>query len=248
MTSSQKKYFPGLNPIGQRLHLNDADQTTEIIGVVNHINQWGLDSDTTTELRSELYIPFMQLDDKNMSLAGSGLAVLVRSDHPSAVFDSIRQVNKQISSQQVVFGAQTMDEIIALSIADRRFSMILLGLFAALALILSAIGIYGVVSYLVGQRTREIGIRVALGAQYTDVLRIVLLEGAKMTAVGIAVGVAVSVALTRLLGNLLFGVSPTDPATLIAVSLILSAISLLACYIPARRASQLDPLAALRYE
>jgi predicted permease len=243
-----QKYFPNQNPIGQRLHINDADETTEIIGVVNHINQWGLDSDSTQELRSQLYVPFMQLDDKNMSQSGSGLGVLVRSDNPAAVFDSIRWINKQISSDQVLFSAQTMDEIIALSISDRRFSMLLLGLFAALALILSAVGIYGVVSYIVGQSTREIGIRVALGAQYSDVLSMVLLQGAKMTAVGIAIGAAVSFAVTRLLNSLLFGVSRNDPLTLAAVGIILAAVSVLACFLPARRATQLDPATILRSE
>jgi predicted permease len=243
-----QKYFPNQNPIGQRLHINDADETTEIVGVVNHVNQWGLDSDSTQELRSQLYVPFMQLDDKNMSQVGHGVGVLVRSDSPAAVFDSIRQINKQVSSEQVVFSAQTMDEIIALSISDRRFSMLLLGLFAALALILSAIGIYGVVSYIVGQSTREIGIRVALGAKQTDVFRMVLLHGAKMTAIGIAIGAAISFLVTRLLSTLLFGVSHHDPITLTAVSAILAAVSLLACFLPARRATQLDPAAVLRSE
>jgi predicted permease len=243
-----KKFFPSANPIGQRLHINDADETAEIVGVVNHVNQWGLDSDDTNALRSELYVPFMQLDDKNMSLAGNGIGVLVRSDKPANVFDSIHRINSRISNQQVVFAAQTMDEIIAISLAERRFSLILLGLFAALALLLSGIGIYGVVSYIVSQRTREIGIRLALGAQHVDLLRLVLLRGAKMTAIGIAVGVAVSFALTRLLSTLLYGVSSNDVLTLVAVALLLGAVSLAACYLPARRASQLDPASILRSE
>jgi predicted permease len=243
-----KKYFPGLNPIGQRLHINDADQTTEIVGIVNHVNQWGLDSDDTRELRSELYTPFMQLDDKTMSLGGNGVGVLVRSDNPSSVFDSIRRINAQMNNQQVVFGAQTMDEIIAVSLSQRRFSLVLLGLFAALALLLSAVGTYGVVSYIVTQRTREIGIRVALGAQQTDVLRLVLLRGAKMTALGILVGLAVSFALTRLLSTLLYGVSRYDAVTLFAVALLLAFISLAATYLPARRATRLDPASILRSE
>jgi predicted permease len=241
-----QKYFPHQNPIGQRLHINDAEETTEIIGVVNHIIQWGLDSDSKEELRSQLYVPFMQLDDKNMAQSGNGLGVLVRSDNPAAVLDSLRQVNKQISKDQVIFSAQTMDEIISLSIANRRFLMILLGLFAALAVILSATGTYGVVSYIATQSTREIGIRIALGAQYADVLRLVLSQGAKMTGVGIALGLAVSLAVTRLLSTLLFGVSNNDPLTLAAVAVLLSACSLLACYIPARRASRADPIIALR--
>ena len=243
-----QKYFPNQNPIGQRLHINDAEETTEIIGVVNHINQWGLDTDSTQELRTQLYVPFMQLDDKTIAQSGNGLGVLVRSDHPSAVLDPLRQANKQISKDQVIFSAQTMDEIIALSISDRRFSMLLLGLFAALALILSAVGIYGVVSYIVGQATREIGIRVALGAQYADVLKMVLSQGAKMTAIGIAIGTVISLLATRLLSTMLFGVSKYDPTTLIAVAAILAAVSLFACFIPARRATQLDPASILRSE
>jgi predicted permease len=243
-----KKFFPGLNPIGQRLHINDGGETTEIIGVVNHVNQWGLDTDDTQELRSELYVPFMQLDEKNMSQAGSGIGVLLRSDKPANVFDSIRRINAQMSNQQVVFAAQTMDEIIAISLAQRRFSLILLGLFAGLALLLSSVGIYGVVSYIVTQRTREIGIRVALGAQRADVLRLVLQRGAKMTAIGILVGIAVSFALTHLLSTLLYGVSPHDTVTIIVVAAILAAVSLTATYLPARRASQLDPATILHSE
>ncbi len=243
-----KKFFPDLNPLGQRLHINDAEETTEIIGVVKHINQWGLGTDDTEELRAELYVPFMQLDEKTMSQAGNGIGVLVRSDKPAKVFDSIRRINTQMSSQQVVFGAQTMSEIIAISLAQRHFSLILLSLFAALALLLSSVGIYGVVSYIVTQRSREIGIRLALGAQRADLLRLVLERGAKMTAIGILVGVAVSFALTRLLSSLLYGVSPHDIVTIIAVAAILAAVSLTATYLPARRASQLDPATILHSE
>jgi predicted permease len=243
-----KKFFPSINPIGQRLHLNESDNTTEVIGVVAHINQWGLDSDATQELRAQLYVPFMQLPDKDMAQAGSGIGVVARAGRPAQVFDSIRQASREMSADQVVYGAQTMDELIAQSLADRRFSMILLGLIAALAVLLSTVGIYGVISYIVGQRTREIGIRVALGARQVDVLRTVLLRGAQMTTIGIFIGLALSVAVTRLLATLLFGISATDPLTLAAVAALLAAVSLSATYIPARRASQLDPTTALRYE
>jgi len=242
------KYFPGTNPIGQRLHLNENNETTEIIGVVSHINQWGLDSDSTQELRAQLYVPFMQLDDENMARAGAGIGLVARAERPAQIFDSIRQVSRQMSPDQVVYAAQTMDEIIAESLADRRFSMILLGVFAALAVLLSTIGIYGVVSYIVGQRTREIGIRIALGATQADVLRTVLFQGAKMTAIGIFIGLALSIAVTRLLATLLFGVSATDPLTLAGVAALLAAVSLAATYIPARRASRVDPMISLRYE
>ena len=243
-----QKFFPNVNPIGQRLHLDDSNDATEIIGIAAHINQWGLDSDTTHELRAQLYVPFMQLDDENMSKAGSGIGVVARAASPAQIFDTIRQVNQQISSDQVVYGAQTMEEIIADSLAERRFSMILLGLFAALAVLLSTVGIYGVISYIVSQRTREIGIRVALGATRSDVLRTVLLQGTIMTAIGIAAGLALAVAVTRLLATVLFGVTATDPLTLAAVAALLTAVSLAATYIPARRASHLDPTTALRYE
>jgi len=242
------KFFPGTNAIGQRLYLNDDKQTTEIIGVVNHINQWGLDSDATQGLRAQLYVPFMQLDNDNMARAGSGIGVVVRSDKPAQVFDSIRQINRQISHEQVVFSPQTMQELIAISLADRRFSMILLGLFAALALVLSSVGIYGVISYIVSQRTREIGIRVALGAQHADILGFVLRQAAKMALIGVLAGLVFSAALTRLLSTLLFHVTPTDPLTLAAVVALLLGVSLLACYIPARRAASMDPLIAIRYE
>jgi predicted permease len=243
-----KKFFPKDNPIGQRLHLNESDETTEIIGVVAHVNQWGLDSDASQELRAQLYVPFMQLGDKNMAQAGSGIGVLARADRPAQIFDSIRQASNQMSADQVVYGAQTMDERIADSLADRRFSMILLGLFAALAVLLETVGIYGVISYIVSQRTREIGIRVALGATRGNVLRTVLFQGAKMTALGIVIGLVLSVAVTRLLATLLFGVTATDPLTLAGVAVVLGSVSLAATYIPARRASELDPTTALRYE
>jgi predicted permease len=243
-----KKFFDGQNPVGKRLHLQSTGDVAEIVGVAAHVNQWGLDSDDRETLRAQLYFPFWQLPDKTMAQSASGIGVVVRSGKPGTVFGSIREVNRQMSAGQVVFGAQTMEEIISSSLQQRRFSMILLGVFAGLAVLLSSVGIYGVVSYIVGQRTHEIGVRVALGAGRADVLRLVLTEGAKMTAAGLAVGLAASFALTRLVTNLLFGVSPTDPLTLAAVVLLLAGVSLLACYIPAWRASTVDPSITLRYE
>jgi putative ABC transport system permease protein len=155
---------------------------------------------------------------------------------------------KEMNSDQVMFGVQTMEELIAESLAARRVSMIVLGVFAALALGLASMGIYGVISYLVGQRTHEIGIRIALGAKRSDVLRMVLSEGMKMTVIGVGVGLLAAAGLTRLMANLLFGVSATDPLTFAGVAVLLTLVALAACCVPARRAMRVDPIVALRYE
>jgi ABC-type antimicrobial peptide transport system permease subunit len=148
----------------------------------------------------------------------------------------------------VVYSIQAMDKIIADSLARQRFSMILLGIFAALALALSCLGIYGVISYLVGQRTNEIGIRMALGAQRNDVLRLILGRGAKLILIGVIAGMAASLALTRLMAGLLFAVSAYDPVTFLGVACLLVLVALVASYIPARRGMRVDPIVALRYE
>lgn len=246
-----QKYFGDKNPIGQRLFLEigEGDMEAEIVGVVAHVKQWGLDTDDTESLRSQLYFPFMQLPDATMALAPMGMGAVVRSRGAvPGVFDAIRQSVQQVNSDEVVANAQTMDEIISSSIASRRFSMILLGTFAALALLLSSIGIYGVVSYLVGRQTREIGIRIALGAQRRDVLRLILGDGAKMALIGVVAGVVAALGLTRLMRSVLYGVSATDPVTFAAVVVVLTSVALAACYLPARRAMRVDPMIALRYE
>jgi putative ABC transport system permease protein len=191
----------------------------------------------------------MQLPDATIALSPMGMGAVVRSKGPQAgLFDSIRHSVQGVNREQVVAGAQTMDEIISSSIASQRFAMILLGSFALLALLLSSLGIYGVVSYLVGQQTREFGIRIALGAQRGDVLWLVLGDGAKMALVGVGVGVVAALALTRLMTSVLYGVSATDPLTFAAVVVTLTVVALAACYIPARRAMRVDPMVALRRE
>jgi ABC-type antimicrobial peptide transport system permease subunit len=152
------------------------------------------------------------------------------------------------NSQNVVFGAQTLNEVIADSLSRQRFSMILLNAFAVVALLLASVGLYGVISYLVGQRTQELGIRLALGAQRRDVLRLVLGHGMKMALGGVALGLAAALGLTRLLGQMLYGVSATDPATFTAIALLLTTVALAACFIPAWRATKVDPLVALRHD
>jgi predicted permease len=245
------QYFPNENPVGKRLFLDSlpGNQQAEIIGVVAHVNQWGLDTDDTEHLRAQLYYPFMQLPDSVMALAPFGMRVVLRSRGPEpGIVDSVRRSLQQMNSEQVIYGAQTMDEIISGSISNRWFSMILLGAFAGVALLLSSIGIYGVISYLVGQQTREIGIRMALGAQRKDVLRLILGNGARMALLGVAIGIVAALGLTRLMAKMLYGVSATDPVTFVVVAFVLVVVALAACYIPARRAMRVDPLVALRYE
>jgi len=223
-------------------------QSAEIVGVVGHVKQWGLDSDDTQSLRAQLYHPFMQLPDGAMALSVPGTGVVVRSERTaSALFASIRHTNQLMNNEQAIHGAQTMDEVIAGSLATRQFSMILLASFALVALALASVGIYGVLAYLVGQRTHEIGIRMALGAGRYEVLRLVVGQGTKMALLGVALGLAAALGLTRLMSNMLYGVSATDPLTFIAVA-ILILVALAACYIPARRAMKVDPMVALRYE
>jgi predicted permease len=244
-----RKFFGAENPIGRHITFQHENGRSEIIGIVAHVKQWGLDTDDAQQLRAEVYLPFMQLPDEAMKLAPTGTAILIRSDGTNpAIFDALRLANKQMSGEQVIYGAQTMQEIIADSLAARRFSMILLGVFAALALILSSIGIYGVISYLVGQRTHEIGVRIALGARRRDVLALILSQGARLTFLGIAIGVAASLGLTRLMARMLYGVSAHDPLTFFCVAAILAFVAVAACYIPTRRAMRVDPLVALRYE
>jgi ABC-type antimicrobial peptide transport system permease subunit len=191
----------------------------------------------------------MQLLDGAMKLAPSGTTILVRADGSDPVlFNSLLRVNKQMSSEQVIYGAQTMEEIMSQSLSTQRFSMILLAVFAALALILSSVGIYGVISYLVGQRTHEIGVRIALGARRWDVLNLILSQGAKLTLLGIVIGVAASLGLTKLMTRMLYGVSASDPLTFISVVILLSLVALAACFIPTRRAMRVDPMVALRCE
>jgi predicted permease len=244
-----RKYFPGQNPVGKRIHIDRFDRPAEIVGMVGHVKQWGLDTDDQQSLGSGLYIPCMQMPDDFVAMTPMGSGVVVRSEGNSAgLLDSIRRMNAQMSSQQVIFDTQTMESHISDSMASRRFSMILLVIFAVLALLLASLGIYGVISYIAGQRTNEIGLRMALGAHQRDILLLILGRGGKLAALGVAIGLAAALGLTRLMASLLFGVGATDPLTFVGVALLLTVVALAACYIPARRAAKVDPIVALRYE
>jgi predicted permease len=244
-----RTWFPHEDPIGKRVNLTQFNVQAEIVGVVGHVKQWGPGGDQKSAVEAQFYYPFMQLPEKIMSLAAGGVAVVLRTaGDPAAIMGPVRRAVEQIDSRDVIYGVQTMDEVIAGSLAARRLSMVLLIVFAALALALSCIGIYGVISYVASQRTHEIGIRVAEGAQRRDVMHLVLGEGAKMALAGVAAGVAAALGLTRLMAGELFGVSPQDPLTFAAVTVVLTLVALLACYLPARRAVRVDPMVALRCE
>jgi predicted permease len=244
-----RTYFPHENPIGKHIHLAGFNVQAEIVGVVGHVKQWGLDADAKSAIEAQFDYPFMQLPEKLMPLAADAVAVVLRTEgDPRAIVADVRRAVAEIDSREVVYNVQTMGEVVSNSFAARRLSMILLGVFAALALVLACIGIYGVISNLVGQRTHEIGVRMALGAQRSDVLRLVIGQGARMALIGVAIGVSAALGLTRLMANQLFGVSPRDPLTFAGVAMLLIIVAVAACYVPARRAMRVDPMIALRYE
>lgn len=249
-----EKYYRGQDPIGHYLDLNsdltspDRRPPARIVGVVGHVNQWGLDSDISRPLQSQLYLPISQMAEENFRGMARGLEAYVRGRGVAPSFDVLRKRLLKLNGGLLAFEGQSMDEVLAESIAGKRFSMTLLTVFAGLALILASIGIYGVLSYLVGQRTQEIGVRVALGASRFAVLSTILADGARLTLIGIGIGVLAASGLTRLMSDLLFGVKPTDPLTFSLVALTLCAIALLACYVPGRRAMSIDPVVALREE
>ena len=242
-----RTYFADEDPIGKRVHLMQFDVQAEVVGVVGHIKQWGPGGDAQAAIEAQFFYPFMQIPDKLMALAAGGAAVVVRTEgDPASIMKLVRRNVQEIDSREVIYGVQTMDQVLAGALAPRRLSMILLGGFAGLALVLACVGIYGVVSYLVGQRTHEIGLRIALGAQRRDVMRLVIGEGAKMALAGVVAGLVAAFGLTRLMANQLFGVTAHDPLTYVAVAVLLMMVALIACYVPARRAVRLDPVAALR--
>jgi putative ABC transport system permease protein len=173
---------------------------------------------------------------------------IVRTAEPLDLNSALRNALKEVDSDLPVAKIRPMSQVLSGSIAQQRFITTLMGLFASLALLLTAVGLYGVLSYQVSQRTQEIGIRMALGAQTKDVIRLVVGQGMKLTVIGVLIGLAAAMAMTRLMSSFLFGVSANDTVTFVAVSILLAAVSLLACYIPARRATKVDPMVALRYE
>ncbi|HTT61622.1 MAG TPA: ABC transporter permease [Bryobacteraceae bacterium] len=249
--------FPHEDPLGKSIMVADLGgdlgpelaAPMEIVGIVGHVNHWGLDSDSTARVRSELYLPLAQVPDQFMKGTAESCVFVVRTGaDPLATLPAVRRAVLEAGHDQPVYGVRTMDQIVSASIAGRRFSMLLLGIFAGLALLLAAVGIYGVISYTVAQRTREIGIRMALGAGQADVLKVVVAQGMVPVLAGLAIGLAASLGLTRLMAGLLYGVNAGDPVTFMGVALVLAAVALVATVVPARRATRVAPVVALRYE
>ena len=242
-----RTYFPGQDPIGRHINFTEFNVQAEVVGIVGHVKQYALDADPPGAIQAQFFYPFMQTPEKVMPLVAKSVAVVLRThDDPTAIMGQVRETVREIDPRQVIYNVQTMDDVVATSYAARRLTMILLTAFAALALTLACVGIYGVISYLVGQRTQEIGIRMALGAQRRDILVLVLGEGTKMALIGAAIGTAASLILTRLMAKQLFGVSAHDPLTYASVALALVLVAIAACYVPARRAVQVDPMKSLR--
>ncbi|HEV2224920.1 MAG TPA: ABC transporter permease [Candidatus Acidoferrales bacterium] len=244
-----RKYFGNQDPIGKRLNFDLVYKQLEIVGVVGHVKQFGLDENARSLARAQLYASALQLPDNLTQAWVPFTGYVIRTQgSPDAFAASIRGALRRFNSKAVMFHTETMDSVVARSLASRRFAMILLAVFAALALVLASIGIYGVISYVAGQRTREIGIRLALGATRSDILKMVLVDGTRLAVTGVAAGLVVVAGLTRLMAKILYGVSATDPLTFTVVAVILTLVALAACYVPARRAMRVDPMVALRHE
>jgi putative ABC transport system permease protein len=235
-----KRYFPNEDPIGRRIVFDGPDKTPrEIVGIVADVKRNGLDND----VQPELYVSHLQRPERRLNL-------MIRTEQSDAtqLSPAVRAEVKAFDPNQIIWRVRTLEELVGTSVAPRRFNMLLLGIFASVALVLAAIGLYGVMSYSVSWRTHEIGIRMALGAKGTDVLRLVVRQGMSMTLIGLALGLLCAFLLSRVMVGLLYGVSATDPLTFAGVSIVLLSVAFLACLIPARRATRVNPIVALRTE
>jgi putative ABC transport system permease protein len=248
------RFFPGQDPLGKRIIIGAgaeamglADRPREIVGIVGNTKEFSL----SRAAPPTFFVPVPQVQD-GMTAVVNGLTPLVwvvrTSAKPQSLAKAVHSDLLAVNNQEAPDNFRTMEEVMSASISQQRFNMLLLALFAVLAVLLSGVGLYGVLSYLVAQRTNEIGVRMALGATHRDIMRGVVTHGLKMTLAGIGIGVAVALVLSRLLAGLLYGVKPNDPFTFGLVSVLLCIIGLIACYVPAHRATRVDPMVALRYE
>ncbi|HTC87367.1 MAG TPA: ABC transporter permease [Bryobacteraceae bacterium] len=244
--TAARRYWPNDNPIGKRILSNfDDNQWSTIIGVVGDVKHSGLDAETNPEN----YYHYLQIPPEAMNFAESSMALVIRtSADPAAMTFSVRQELKTLDPSQPVFDVRSMQDLLQASLSQQRFRTFLIGMFASLALVLAALGLYGVVAYSVSQRTTELGVRVALGAQPGNILSLVVFRAVGLALIGLAIGVAISLAGSRLISRFLFGVSAADPITLGATSLVILLVALTAALVPALRACNIDPAIALRSE
>lgn len=234
-----KRLFPGQDPIGKRIDFNwDTTGWQEIVGVAGDVKHYGLEE----EMLPTIYVPEAQRAESSMTV------VLRSSLPPDRLLPQIRRRVAALDGDRPLIQVRTMEQVVADSVVDRRLPMLILSGFAVAAVLLGALGVYGIVGYSVAQRTQEFGIRMALGARRADVLRMVLGQGARLALIGLSLGLVGALAVARLIAGMLFGVSPADPGTLAATILLIFGVALLACYVPARRAARVDPMVALRYE
>src|SRR5262249_2924057 len=244
-----RKYFPNEDPVGKYLNLGLLEMKPLIIGVVGHVQHWGLGSTAHENLQSQIYLPVWQVPDQFWPLLANGCGYVARTTATTeGLGKDLRAATAKFDATAAVSGMQPLEDIVAGCISPQRMTMGVGSGFSALALVLSAVGIYGVISYLVGQRTHEIGIRVAMGASRRDVLRMILGDGMSIALAGAGIGLAAALGLTRLITTMIYGVSRMDPITFGVVTLLLMGVALLACYVPARRAMSVDPIVVLRYE
>jgi len=247
--TAARQFWPGQDPIGKHIRWGVYAPWQTIVGIVGDVN----DEPLGQPVQLHVYRPYLQMadlffeDSRFGEVRSMNLAVRSQTDPASLTSAVIGQIHS-LDPDLAVANIRTMEQVINSSVAGPRFNTLLLGVFAGVALFLAAIGIYGVMAYAITQQTHEIGIRLALGAQPRNVLQLVLRRGVRLAGVGAAFGVAAALALTRLMAGLLYGISATDPATFSCVVILLLAIALLACYVPARRAMRVDPMVALRYE
>jgi len=248
----ERLYFPDEDPLGKHIAMplgKDASFDVEIVGVVGHVKQENLDTEAGSSILPQLYMAFDQIPDKFYSNDIGGLGIIARTaSTPSSYLPAIREKVSEIDRDVPVFEARSLEEVVASSIVRRRFILELLGAFALLALILASVGIYGVMAYSVSQRTHEIGIRMALGAERSIVARMVVGAGIKLALLGVSIGLAGAAVATRLISGMLFQVSAHYPLTYAAVAGTLALVAVAASYIPARRAMRVDPMVALRWE
>jgi putative ABC transport system permease protein len=245
----QRKFFGGQDPLGAHVLINMGDgnpaKEYEVVGIVEDVKHMGL----TDEPMPTLYGPIPQAPKSAVPFMANNFSLVVRTGiEPEALASTVRKELRNIDVDVATAGVRPMHQFLATAVAARRFNMQLIAVFAVTALLLAAAGLYAVIAYLVSQRTREIGIRLALGAAPRDILRLMMGQGMKLTLIGVAIGFIGAIAVTRLMRSLLFAVTPTDLMTFSIASIVLIVIALLACYIPARRATKVDPLVALRYE